>query len=324
MSSETSQRPGASLPELRAARHRPAALLAGKRLVQSVFAAFWGTAFFALGRVRWRQRARVARWSSPGGGTALVVAPHPDDEVCACGGVVLLHRQHADRVLVAYVTDGRRSTAWGLVPEEMAERRRLEAEAAAQALDVEARWLGLAEGDWPTETLVTHLESLLRELEPDWVYVPSCVDYHPEHRRVAGAVALAVERAVQHGLRAPRVRVAQNQVPLTAALTNLVADTSTVAERALAALELYRSQRGAIVPYLRIKRYTARFYGFARQGEELWELSAEEYRRLQAGIGSASRPFRSFRHYSWSDPLAYLVGRRERRRCYHRALLKEP
>src|SRR5580704_5769431 len=36
----------------------------------------------------------------------LVIAPHPDDEVLGCGGVIARHAVHGDRVDVAVVSKG--------------------------------------------------------------------------------------------------------------------------------------------------------------------------------------------------------------------------
>ena len=40
-------------------------------------------------------------------GKALVLAPHPDDEVIGCGGAILAHNDAGAEVVVALITDGR-------------------------------------------------------------------------------------------------------------------------------------------------------------------------------------------------------------------------
>ncbi|MBT6751868.1 MAG: PIG-L family deacetylase, partial [Desulfobacula sp.] len=39
-------------------------------------------------------------------GTALIFAPHPDDEVIGCGGAIIKHVENNDDVHVIILTDG--------------------------------------------------------------------------------------------------------------------------------------------------------------------------------------------------------------------------
>ena len=108
------------------------------------------TAFF--GAWGWLRRPQALHWSSPGGQRIMVIAPHPDDEVIGCGGTIIRHVQAGDQVKLLLVTDGRRSRAQGLDPEEMAARRQQEAFAAGRMLTLkQIEWLGLPEGSWATE-----------------------------------------------------------------------------------------------------------------------------------------------------------------------------
>jgi N-acetylglucosamine malate deacetylase 1 len=271
---------------------------------------FWSLGFALAGRVA---RPAVRSWSSPGGQRVLVVAPHPDDEAIGCGGTLLRHKACGDVVSIAYITDGRRSRALGLGPEEITRRRRLEAMAGARALGADrVEWLGLPEGEWTAVQLRPILRGLLHECAPEVVYAPSRVDFHPEHCRVAEALALALAE-LPLGER-PGVRVYQVQTPLTPVLANLMADTSDVAAGCIAALGTYITQQGNMGRALRQRRYAAAFYGLKRQAEEFWELSAEQYAALHTNMdGWSGRVFWGLRFYPISDPLAYVRGRSERR-----------
>ncbi len=74
--------------------------------------------------------------------TLVVFAPHPDDEVIACGGTILLKRAQGMRVLIVFSTDGSRSHQAVLdiheapSPAELSVIRHGEAIAAAAALGV--------------------------------------------------------------------------------------------------------------------------------------------------------------------------------------------
>ncbi len=139
-------------------------------------------------------------------------------------------------------------------------------------------WLGFAEGEWTDEQLRASLRALLGQLAPQVIYAPSLVDFHPEHVRVARALAALADAPGE-----PLVRVYQVQVPLTAILTNLVAETSSVAEQSAAALRAYVTQRGNIGRAIRQRRHTAARYGLGQHAEEFWELSAQQYAHAPYG-----------------------------------------
>jgi len=282
-----------------------------KRAVLAAVEGLWALLFAAAGRVL---RRSASPWSSGGGQRILVVAPHPDDEVAGCAGTIVRHKQAGDTVWVAYVTDGRRSRALGLGPEEMARRRRGEAEAAAVALDLDGfEWLGCPEGEWTPEELRPRLLSLLRRCAPHVVYAPSRVDFHPEHQRVAHTLASLFDEAEP---RPPLIRVYQIQVPLTPVLTNLVGATSGVMAESAAAFRAYVTQQGSVGCAFRSRRYAARFYDLGGQAEEFWQMSARQYHLLHRlpREQEPRRAFRSLRARSLADPLAYLVGLAARRR----------
>jgi LmbE family N-acetylglucosaminyl deacetylase len=240
----------------------------------------------------------------------MVIAPHPDDETVGCGGVMIRHRQAGDQVYYVAVTDGRRSQAHGLAAVEMAARRRAEADAAAGILGVaELIWLGLPEGEWQSADAGNMLAAALLHIQPQFVYAPSRIDFHPEHQRVAHATAMVLATMDPR----PTVRVYPIQVPLTGILTNLVADTSPVLAELQAALNAYTTQRMSLERRQRSNHYLARQYGFRATGEAFWELPAESYMRLHSEPPEGWRDdFRGMRARPFSDPLAYLVGRRVR------------
>jgi len=269
-------------------------------------ASLWTGGFAVAGRL---SRSRVAPWSSPGGLRVLVVAPHPDDETLGCGGTLALHARCGDDVLVTFATDGRRSGAFGLSPDEMARRRRGEAEDACAALGVRSAWIGLPEGEWVPDVMRAQLGALLVEHRPDVIYAPSRIDFHPEHLGVAAALGAAL---ADHRSLAPRVRVYGSQVPLTSALATHVAPVGEVAEKLQQALDAYVTQAGNVDRARRQRGYAAAYHRVASPAEEFWEVSAAGYTTLH-GQNAAER-FRSLRSRPWTDPLAYVVGRGARRR----------
>ncbi len=283
-----------------------------KRGVQGTFEGLWSAGFRASRPVL---GASPEVWSSSGGRRVLVVAPHPDDESAGCGGAILAHRRRGDRVLVSCATDGRRSRSLGLAPEQMAVTRRAELEAAAVCLDVELDWIGVPEGEWRAEGLERRLVEAIGRFRPDIIYAPSRIDFHPEHDKVARALASALRFTDSERPPRPELRIYPIQVPLTPMLANLIVEIDPSDGQLRDALDAHRSQRASLDPCLRHRRYLGRLYRLAG-AEELWRLTADQYERLHHDPPPRppGRVFRGLRYYAWSDPLAYLRGLAERRR----------
>lgn len=137
-----------------------------------------------------------------GQGAALVLAPHPDDEVFGCAGAILRHRAAGDQVTVVILTDGA-----GLQPEgpernaQIAQRRQ-ESLAAAAVLgygepvfwDYRDRELVYA------EPLIQRLIVLMETAGIRWLYAPSPYELHPDHRHLGFAALEAARRTGQVSL----------------------------------------------------------------------------------------------------------------------------
>lgn len=126
----------------------------------------------------------------------VVVSPHPDDEVLACGGLMALAHQAGLAITVVSVTDG--EACYPDQPAWSPERLRV---ARAAELDDALRCLGLASAErlaWHIgDGLATDSEAwiaaeLAALLTPDdMVLAPWRLDGHPDHEAVARACAQA-------------------------------------------------------------------------------------------------------------------------------------
>jgi LmbE family N-acetylglucosaminyl deacetylase len=253
----------------------------------------------------------------PGGSErVLVIAPHPDDETLGCGGAIALHFDAGDAVCVLVVTDGGSSRAGGLSREEIRPLRRAEAGAAVSRLlnlDDPGRHLqllDLPEGNWAGEQLEAPLRNLLESFRPSLVYTTSCIDFHPQHLKVAESVANALGALSGHTCRA--IRIYELQVPLTPALANVMVDITSASARKYAALREYQTQIGSFRWVPRAARYLRGLY---RQGgtiEVFWELEPRQFCRLMSDYKEMRPRFCSIRIRPFSDGLAWLVGLRSR------------
>jgi len=130
--------------------------------------------------------------------SALVLAPHPDDETLGCGGTILLKRSVDTAVTVCIATDGRGSGRPGdESPDAIVVRRASETREACRRLGVDddhVRFLGYRDGELRRdhEELVDVLRGLVDELAPDDVFVPIAIDWHDDHKVLSAAARAAV------------------------------------------------------------------------------------------------------------------------------------
>ena len=121
--------------------------------------------------------------------SAVVIAPHPDDETLGCGGTILRKRQLGADVTLVYVTDGGFSHHRLMAPRDMARRRIREAHAVASAAGIPARnveFLHISREELNTfASAARHrLQAVLAKAAPRQVLIPYSHDAHDEHRLV--------------------------------------------------------------------------------------------------------------------------------------------
>jgi N-acetylglucosamine malate deacetylase 1 len=121
----------------------------------------------------------------------LVVAPHPDDEILGCGGVMARHAAAGDEVHVAVVTRGHPDVfppeSVDLVRAELREAHALLGVSSVRYLDFPAPRLDTV----PRHTVADAISQVLRELRPEVMYVPHHGDMHFEHGLIYEACLVA-------------------------------------------------------------------------------------------------------------------------------------
>ena len=121
----------------------------------------------------------------------LVIAPHPDDEVLGCGGVMARHVAEGHEVHVVVVGRGTPE----LYSDEMVATSRRELDAAHAVLGVSS----VTYFDFPAPRLDTvpqhqladRTGRVLQELKPEVVSLPHHGDIHSDHRQVHLATLVA-------------------------------------------------------------------------------------------------------------------------------------
>jgi len=126
----------------------------------------------------------------------LIVSPHPDDEVLGAGGTLARLANEGNDITVAIVTKG-----WEpLFPKSQVEQVRLEAHAANKVLGVKSlRFMDLPVtklNTIPKHQLNEEFENLIKQEEPELVFLPFCGDRHEDHRQVFNACMVALRPEV--------------------------------------------------------------------------------------------------------------------------------
>ena len=145
-------------------------------------------------------------------GSALVMAPHPDDESLGCGGTIALLRERGYAVYVLFVSDGTLShpNSKAYPASRLRDLREQEAREALRLLRVDAdacTFLRYPDRRVPTShdpgfsEAVARVAILLDEVKPTTVLMPWQRDPHPDHR----ACWQIGQAAIQQSRAKPRV-----------------------------------------------------------------------------------------------------------------------
>jgi LmbE family N-acetylglucosaminyl deacetylase len=265
-------------------------------------------------------------------GSVLILAPHMDDEVLACGGTIAAIADRR-RVWVAFATDGARSphppAPWfgrpsGELP-AIRSREAIEALGVLGILQDSVHFLGLPDGRLAKrrEELAEAVARLVEELRPDHLLVPFRYDRHPDHlalNRVATAAVDSRERPrlLEYFVYYRWRLLPGGDVRRYVRPDRLVAvDVSPHADRKRRALASYESQTTRFFEWQHRPILTEALIDEVCEGPEVFMIAqpglagAEVFNRARLWIRLAHRLEPAIK--SGKDRLAAILGRRWRR-----------
>ncbi len=131
--------------------------------------------------------------------SALLIAPHADDEILGCGGTLIKLLDQGFDVQAIIVGDGVTSRDYKPDPTKRADEILKRHEACRQA----ARLIGAREpiylqllnnrlDQFPLIELTKEFENVISSFDPSIVFIPHGGDTHPDHRRTHEAAVNAV------------------------------------------------------------------------------------------------------------------------------------
>lgn len=178
----------------------------------------------------------------------LIFAPHPDDEILGCGGTMIKHIDAGNEVYVCIATKG----CLPLFSPEGTEKTRSEARACHQYIGVKKTFFF----DFPAAMMEKaeryelngKILDVIKEIQPDTVYIPHWGDMQKDHQIVADACMVALrpkyepkvkriysyETMSETAWNAPNV---QNEF-----IPNVFVDITDTIERKIDALRFFKTQ----------------------------------------------------------------------------------
>lgn len=142
--------------------------------------------------------------SSLSNGNVAIIAPHPDDETFACGGLVAQKRAMNSNVTVIFFTNGEAAhrSCCNAATENIGHVRRQLAIESGKILGLEPEnmfWLGLPDGRIPINNddafkpAVEKLAELFLTIKPYEIYAPHFLDCWPDHEAANEIVHAALK-----------------------------------------------------------------------------------------------------------------------------------
>ena len=167
----------------------------------------------------------------------LVLAPHPDDEVIGCGGLIALHLDEHRAVEVVVISDGAEAGNAAEREEESRNGLAILGAATVKFLGHRDRQLNA-----DSDALRTKLRSALYAFQPNLIAVPSPVEIHPDHVAVARTFCELIQNdaAIFGDFAVTRVAFYEVSAPLR---PNVLVDITNVATRKFDAIAAHQSQR---------------------------------------------------------------------------------
>ena len=178
----------------------------------------------------------------------LIIAPHPDDEIIGIGGTIIKNIALGNDVYIVIVTKG----VEPLFPQRIVEKTRNEARECHKKIGIKKTFFL----DFPSVMLEEQhryeingkLLDVVKEVEPDEVYIPHVGDMQKDHQIVAEAAMVALrpkyifapkriyayETLSETGWNIPNI---QNEF-----IPNVFSDISLYLDAKLEAMKIYSTQ----------------------------------------------------------------------------------
>ncbi len=212
-----------------------------------------------------------------------MLAPHSDDEIIGAGGTAALHAKRGDRIEAAIVYDGRLGGEEGVDLDALVEIRESESREAAELIGFrDIHFARSPEGGSSVRAQdLRWLGSLIETLRPRTIYLPSPIDFHPDHAMTNELLACVLKEGAS-----PPTEVAAYEVWSPLIPNRLIDISSTIDVKGLA-LSSFRSQtrRSSIDgATLGLASYRGARHGKCVAAEAFWVSAPERFLEIWSSI----------------------------------------
>ncbi len=121
----------------------------------------------------------------------MIFAPHPDDELLSCGGTMIKYRELGTKITVVVATGGKGGYAKQDSKKDIEKKRQKEIDSVSKMLDVDFLELGFDEIE-VNRYFVAKFTRMLRDYQPQVIFLPHYTDVHRAHRKLAEIVREAI------------------------------------------------------------------------------------------------------------------------------------
>ncbi len=178
----------------------------------------------------------------------LIIAPHPDDEVLGCGGLIAKYLDEGHEVYVGVVT----KETEPLYAEEEDQENKKASRNAHKVLGVtDTFFLNLPAAmleSIPRYELNSAIGKLISEIRPEEVFIPHRGDMHLDHKMIVDACMVAVRPRFDYSVKRiyayETLSETEWDIPNTtnAFIPNVYVDITKYIDKKLAAMEEYKTQ----------------------------------------------------------------------------------
>lgn len=180
--------------------------------------------------------------------TVLVIAPHPDDEILGCGGIMAKRAEAGDDVWVCIMSEGKRP----MYSKEFVKEEFREMQIAHRNVGV-GHFIKVALPTARLDTIPQYklngiLTDIVDTVQPDEVFIPHRGDMHRDHQIVADAAMVALRPNRSHKVKRVLAYEVLSEtdwnIPNTqnAFIPNVYEDITKQINFKLMAMEGYKSQ----------------------------------------------------------------------------------
>jgi LmbE family N-acetylglucosaminyl deacetylase len=132
--------------------------------------------------------------------SAVIFAPHEDDETLACGGTIIKKMQAGAKINLVFLTDGSRSHSCVISKSKLREMRKQEALKAAKVLGLDSgniMFMPCENGRLAANQneMCEEVKDILQRFNPEHVYIPCGMENIPDHL-AANRIVLAALMAI--------------------------------------------------------------------------------------------------------------------------------